>query len=103
MEELLNHAVRSYDAIDRKLCELVFHACESTFYNWNFLNIMDIKNAQSFPMILQLSLRRRFSCTYEQLLHPLQTGKYHLDTERKETLYFNFDQRNDMHFCCSDF
>ena len=54
-------------------------------------------------MILQLSLRRRFSCTYEQLLHPLQTGKYNLDTERKETLYFNFDQRNDMHFCCSDF
>lgn len=33
MEELLNHAARSYDAIDRKLCELVFHACESTFYN----------------------------------------------------------------------
>lgn len=35
------------------------------------------------------------SLTYEQLLHPLQTGKYHLDTG-EETLYFNFDQKSDI-------
>lgn len=37
-------------------------------------------------MILQLSLLVAVSLTYEQLLHPLQTGKYHLDTMKRYIL-----------------